>query len=337
MIPGKHPARRLPRLGLITALALVVSMSLSAFYTTRLNPEMRHFVGTHRIKQAWAEKMTREHGSKVVVYGGSSCEFSIDGERLLQRHHLPCANLGRGAGMGAVVLTMAALDEVKEGDTLVIALEPALLTEPLDFPNQGIQFSVASGNPHWIRQPLPTVNPVSRVGILAALRPGALHAFTLLAKVLRGQPLYRYRLENMRPSGFNVTPLRLDIQGPPGHGVQVSESARRFLLALRDWCGQHKVRLAYSIPWGYTPSDGLEFTRRINAEFLLQIAQIIPVLKDPALGGHEIREDFSDTAWHLTPEAAARRTDQFASQLKEWRIWTVEQLRDLAAVNRVPP
>jgi len=328
---SRSPSKRLPRLAALLVLAAACALVLSALYTTRINPEIRHFLGTHAIKQDWAAKMTREHGPKVVVYGGSSCEFSIDGERLLQRYRLPCANLGRGAGMGAVVLTMAALDHVREGDTLVVALEPALLTDEPELPNLGVQFSLASGNAHWILHPLPPTQPMCPLTAALALRPGGQHVFAMLGKLLSGQPLYRYHLEDMHPSGFNETALRLDVQGPPGHGGTVPPASLAFLQSLREWCQQHRVRFVYSLPWGYTPAEVLASTRRDNAAFLLQIIDILPVLKDPMLGAHEVREDFADTAWHLTPAAAAQRTDALAGQLQHWEVWTPEELRALVS------
>ena len=56
----------------------------------------------------------------------------------------------------------------------------------------------------------------------------------------------------------------------------------------------------------------------------------LPVLKDPALGANTNLEQFADTEWHLTPEAAALRTDALAQQIKEWDLWTTNELEKLA-------
>lgn len=308
----------------------LVTWVAAAFYTLQGNPEVRHFRHTDAVKRAWALKMNREHGAKVVVYGGSSCEFSIDGERLLQRFQLPCVNLGRGAGIGSVVLTMAALEETKPGDTLIVALEPGLVTEPLDWPSLGVQFSLATGHRRWMTNPLPPAKPLSWFDTLLALRPGGAHTFTMLAKLARGQELYRYHVRDMRPSGFNQTPVRARIDGPPGHGVTIPPSSRAFLVSLAAWCQTNSVRVAYSLPWGYTPPDRVASFQKDNAKFLAQVAEIMPVLKDPKLGAFSEIERFADTVWHLDEEGAARRTDDFGRQLKNWEVWTVEELRTLA-------
>ena len=309
---------RVPRVTAGLLLWAILIWGLAAVYTLHINPELRHFKGTYEIKKRWAEKMTAEHGAKLVVYGGSSCEFSLDGERLLERHGIPCVNLGRGAGMGMVVLTMAALEEARPGDTLIVALEPGLITDEPGFPALGAQFSVAVGHADWLRQPLAPVAAASWAEILLALRPGAYHVFTMLGKLAGGKELYRYKLEEMRASGFNQTPVRVEIAGPPGHGVRIPAASRAFLISLRERCRERNIRLAYSLPWGYTPPEAVDSFQADNLAFLEQMKTIMPVLKDPRLGAYTVREHFADTAWHLTEEGSALRTDEFGDQVKRW-------------------
>jgi hypothetical protein len=316
-----------PKLVLVLILTALVGIGVSAWYTLRFNPEIRYFKKTHAIKQAWARQMTRDYGAKVVIYGGSSCEFSIDGERLLERFRLPCVNLGRGAGMGSVVLTMVALEETRPGDTLIVAMEPGLITVPLEMPHLGIQFSIATGHWNWIRHPLPPAEPVSWLDAVLALRPGGYHFFTMLGKLVSRQPLYRYRPGDTRPSGWHQTLVRLPITGPPGHTVHIPESTTAFLRSLRDRCAQQQIRLAYSLPWGYTPPDRVQSFQKENVQFLLQMAEIMPVLRDPRLGVYSVREHFSDTVWHLCEEGAALRTDELGQQITGWQVWSTEALQ----------
>lgn len=321
-----HSESRLPAQAARLLLLAVLTWAGGAFYTLRLNPEVRYFAGTDRIKRAWAQKMTVEHGAKTVLCGGSSCEFSLDGQRLLELHGLPAVNLGRGAGFGASVLVQAALPEVRPGDTLVLALEPGLLTEPLEPPALGVQISFALGHPEWAVAPTVGTSAVSWPSALLALRPGAYHAFTLVGKVLTRRPLYRYRLEDMRPSGFNQTAVRLPITGPAGHTGRLVPEAHRLLAELRQWCQTNQVRLVYSLPWSYTPPAAVTGYQRLNAQFLLQMMDYMPVLRDERLGACTALEWFADTGYHLNAEGSARRTDELAEQLKQWRVWTREEL-----------
>jgi hypothetical protein len=297
------------------------------FYTLRLNPELKYHVQGAAIKDRWSEKMTHEHGPKVVVYGGSSCAFSIDGERMLDRFNLPTVNYGSAAGMGAAVLTESALDQVRPGDTLIVALEPGLLTDPLDPPALGVQFSFAVHHPEWVIHPVLPPVALNWFQALTALRPGGYHTFTLLGKIVAHKPFMRYQESDYRPSGWEQTGVRMKITGPPGHGPRLSNGARNLLQALRDWSRQHDVRVAYSLPWGYTPPEKEHAFQRENAGFLLQVNEFIPVLKDTHLGAFTNIEHFADTAWHLDETGSFLRTDQLGQQIKNWDIWTEEELR----------
>jgi hypothetical protein len=310
----------------ILLLTAVTAWGVCVFYTLWLNPEISDAVQGAMIKNHWAERMTLEHGAKILVYGGSSCEFSIDGERMLNRFNLPTVNYGRSAGMGAMVLTESVLDHLRPGDTLIVALEPGLLTDPLDPPTLGVQFSFAMHHPGWVVHPRFNVPSLNWFQGLAALRPGGYHTFTLLGKIASGQPLMRYQVSDYRPSGWEQTKVRLKINGPAGHGPRLSGDARALLYGLRVWCEQRNVRVAYSLPWSYTPLDKETSFQMGNIDFLLQVNEFIPVLKDTHLGADTDVEHFSDTVWHLNGTASALRTDELGEQIKNWNIWTAEDL-----------
>jgi hypothetical protein len=323
-----------PRLALGLLLVALVVWSGGAAYTLWGNPEIAHFVHTHRVKHAWAEKLTRERGAKVVAYGGSSCEFAFDGERLLERHGLAVANLGRGAGMGAWILTRAALPEVRRGDTLVIALEPELMVQPYEVPALGIQFAFAVHHSEWVTTPALDRPGRSRASALFALRPGSYHVVTLLGKLLARKPLYRYSPDETRPSGWLQSRVKLALIGPAAMPGLLTEEGRRLLRAIRGWCNTNGVRVAYALPWSLTPENRRAEFQRSNAAFLAGVAREIPVLKDPRLGAYSVPGHFADTVWHLDGEGAALRTDEFAAQLKSWTMWTVEELERAAKSSR---
>ena len=83
------------------------------------------------------------------------------------------------------------------------------------------------------------------------------------------------------------------------------------------------------MPLGDMPPAILHDFRRQNIHFLLQMAAIFPVLKDPRLGTDSNRNDFADTSFHLATPAAQLRTDDLAGQILTWNVWTVEELRAL--------
>jgi hypothetical protein len=318
---------RVPWTALRLLTVAVLAWAASAVYALFLNPEIAFFKHCARVKHCWAEKLDREYGHKIVVFGGSSCGVSIDGERMLERHGLPTVNLGMGAGMGAEVLTRYALLEVHQGDTLIMVLEPDLLTRSTEPTALGAQFSLAIGKPGLLKSsPSFTWLPT-----LLSLRPGGYHFFTLIGKMARGGPLYRYHFNDIHASGWQEITIKRDLTGPPVRGPALSPDARQLLGWLRSWCVANKVRLAYSLPWGYSPRDNVQQFEAENLDFLLQISRFLPVLKDPALGADTRREQFADTEWHLTPDAAALRTDALAREIEEWSVWTTEELQQMAS------
>jgi len=309
---------------LATALA---SWVICAVYSVYFNPEVVHYHQGDAIKRAWAAQMTREHGSKTIIYGGSSCEFSVDGERLLANYGEPVVNDGGHAGMGAVVLTESALGDLRRGDTLIIALEPFLMTAPFDGePSLGVQFSVALHHPEWVLHPVVGVGDINSFQAAMALRPGGFHVFTLFGKFILGQPLYRYKLSDYHRSGWKQTAVRVPQTAGAGFGPHLSTGARIMLTNLSQWSRTNGVRLAYSLPWCYCPPDELRDVRHKNAEYLAEIMAFVPVLRDPTLGADTVATDFADAALHPDEAGAARRTDELGRELKQWDIWTRTEL-----------
>jgi hypothetical protein len=300
-----------------------------AAYSICLDPSTRLWFRAARIKQAWAEKMAREHKSKVLVYGGSSCAFSINGERMLGEQGLPVVNMGLGAGFGARFLTRWAISEVRPGDTLVVAIEPGLLGGELADTTGAVHLSYALRQPGLLRN-LDGSSPLSLASQLLMLRPGGSQMILLAAKIAGGRPLFRYRTEDINPSGWIQTAVRVPVDSP-GPAASLSAQGRRLLKDLAGWCSQRDVRLAYSIPWEFAkPEDRVSFQKQ-NAAFLLEVAELMPVLKDPALGVCTNREYYADTGWHLTEPASNLRSDSLGRQIKEWSTWRQTELRTLAA------
>lgn len=320
---------RMPTMAFRLLVVAALTWVICVVYTLWLNPEIRFFSQLAAVQDAWSQKMDREHGHKVVVFGGSSCTFSIIGERMLERYDLPTVNRGLAVGMQVKVPTLNALQDMRRGDTLIVALEPALLTAPYELSLFAAQFGFARRHPGWVTRPALGLPGNGKASTLLALRPSSQHAVILLGKIVQGRALYRYRVADASPSGWMHTPVRLPLNGPPGHGSRVSKDMQRFLSALRDTCSERGIRVAYSLPWGYTPAEGVGAFRKENAGFLLQVAEFIPVLKDPMLGADAQGEHFADTVWHLNEEGSRLRTDVLGSAVKNWDVWSLEELRSL--------
>jgi hypothetical protein len=328
-----HSNGRIPSLALALAAVAVLSWMGCAVYSLWWSPETRFATEAARTKQKWARELSNRRGPKFLVFGGSSCLFSIDGERMLNRHQVPLVNMGLLAGYGPKTITEWTLSETRRGDTLIVAVEPNLTGDALPTA-AGIQFSFAMGAPHWISGIL---QPQTTVGgdDLLALRPGGYHTFTFLGKVFQGRPLYRYFVEDIRPSGWATTAVKIHLQQSPGAPQKISAAARTLLHSLADWSRTNDVRICYSLPLAWCPPAEAASLQRENAAFLVDISEILPVLEDPRLGILTNSALFADTAWHLNSEGAALRTDELASQLRAWRMWSRSSLE--ALVSKAQP
>jgi hypothetical protein len=313
-----------------------LTWGIGAFYTLYLNPEISHYAAGAVIKSAWAERLTREYGAKIVAVGGSSCEFSLDGERMLSVHHLPLVNYCWQVGMGAAIMVESGISALAPGDTLIVAVEPVLLTVPFDQTSLGIQLSVAAHHREWTMRPALGVGATGWFQSLASLRPGGQHAVTLMAKLLRGQQLYRYRASDYHASGWKQTEVRTPFEGPSWHHVTMSDDARRLFRNLAEWCQAHEVRVAYSLPWSFTPAVSAAKFRQENIEFLTQVVSFFPVLKDLSLGVDPLHEHYADTSFHLNGAGAMLRTDELAHQIEQWDTWSAAELQALRAPAVTP-
>jgi hypothetical protein len=321
-----HSESRLPLLALKLLTVAVTTWAACAVYTVWFSPEIRFYRQLVAVQDAWSQKMNREHGQKAVVFGGSSCTFSINGEQLLEQYALPMVNRGLAAGMAIKIPALNALSDLRAGDTLIVALEPGQLTEPIDLTSMAVQFSYARGRSSWATDAALGLSARGRLSTLLALHPGSRHALTLLGKLMQGSALYRYKVADASPSGWMRTDVKIPLTGPPGHGESLSNDAQRFLFELNKWCRERGVSVAYSLPWAYTPEAEVAAFRKGNAALLLQIMKFMPVLNDPWLGADADAGHFSDTVWHLNEEGSRLRTDGLGRAVKQWSVWSQEEL-----------
>lgn len=327
---------RVPRVAVWLALVALAAWGAGSFYTLRLNPEVRLYTAAARLEQAWARQLAAEPAPRLFVAGGSSCHTSIDPARLLREKNLRVVNMGLTAGLGVKFLTAWGLRECRPGDTLILALEPDLLTAPFTDPSLALQLSSALDAPELLTPPWLDAPAASNWRSALALRPGAYHAFTLLGKVLHGRPLYRYQLADVKEAGWLQITLHRDIPSQKPRTANLSKDAHGMLAWLRDWSEKNRIRLAYSMPWAYVADSDTSALRAQNRNFLLQVAAYIPVLKDAKLGVHNVHRDFADTALHLTPAAAALRMDSLCDQVAQWSVWAPAELGFVAAQVPTP-
>jgi hypothetical protein len=309
----------------VIAAAAFLSMAAGVFYTVELNPEIRVIKAGARIKQTWARHLSQDYTNKVIVFGGSSCNFSIDPEFALKQGR-PVANMGLYAAMGATVTARFALEQARPGDTLVVSVEPPLLEhgalEPPDKTSRThIHFAWALGAPRWLEPGLNLDTKSIPWKTLLYLPPSSEHLFVLASKIVRRQPLYKHKIENFTSAGqqFDDSPMVYTGPALPGR------VDRAYFEALKAECKRRQLRLAYLLPWQYAPPAIEEGLRATNAAFLQQVAALVPVLEETNLGVYTNKAGMGDYLFHLNRDGARERTRSFLRALEvQERKWMAD-------------
>jgi hypothetical protein len=311
---------RFPRLTLILLIAALGAWGAGALYTWFVDPEMKFWTAVTRQKLDWVESMRAKHGYVIGVVGGSTTTFGIDAEHIEREHGLPVANLGLHVGMGFEALVGFGLSSLREGDTLILSLEPGILTdEHAEISKLGSKLSLLLGKREMI-----TLNediqmlPIFKA--LAAAPPGGYHVITMLGKLAMREPPYRYSIDNLRPGGLQTTDERRNFTASmdftnPTESKPISKTGIELLRTVRLAAERKGINVAYALPWSYWPAQKANERRAANKSFLRSLEDHIPILVDPYMGVHTELKDFSDSGQHLTRESAAKRSAVLAETI----------------------
>jgi len=310
----------MPRLTLNLLLVAFVTSVAGATYALRFNPEMHFWRTVAERKLSWVEQMRAKHGHVIGVVGGSTTTFAIDAGMIEREYGLPVANLGLHAGVGAEACAGFGLASLQPGDTLIVSIEPGMLTgEDVGATSLATRLAYSLGKPamlHWQKGESFT----SRAADLTKLQPGGGHVITMLGKLAMRMPLYRYSAENSLPGGLQVTDERRNFAGTPTNTIEdatisLSPEGAALITNIRQEAEQRGIRVVYILPWAYAPEHSAEIMRQANSHFLNQVAAIMPVIREPEKGVHTERQDFADSGQHLTLEAAGKRSRLFEKAL----------------------
>jgi hypothetical protein len=313
----------MPRLTLLLLTIALLAAVAGAAYALRFNPEMDFWKETAERKLAWADQMRAKHGRAIGIIGGSTTTFGIDAETLEREHGLPVVNLGLHAGMGPEICTGFGFAALRPGDTLIVSLEPSMLTEEIPEPTSlGVRMAWALRNPEIIGWD-DTNSGWQHMLNPAKLQPGGYHVMTMLGKLALGHPLYRYHNSGSRPGGLQVTserrPSALNQSTHESQSLQLSERGRALLARIRHEASARGIRVAYLLPWAYADEDQAEEIRSRHRQLLDEIGAYLQIIQEPKLGVWTKPGDFADSRQHLTEDAAQQRSSQLAPLLHNFR------------------
>jgi hypothetical protein len=313
----------MPRLSLLLVLVALLAAIVGATYALCCDPELAFWTEASKRKLSWVDEMRAKHDYVIGVVGGSTTAFAIDAQMLEKEYGLPVANLGLHAGMGPEACVGLGFAALKKGDTMILSLEPRMISEEINSKAMGTRFAYVMGKPElldWQR----VRSPLDSVSSFFQFQPGGYHVVTMLGKLALGQPLYRYSVDQMRPGGLQVTSEKRSLTVPQKEyeapqEYRLSEDGRRFLNNTKVEAKRRGITVTYLLPWSYAPAESSEVLRSANRVLLGEIDEIMPVIFEPNSGIHTAEDDFADTGQHLTEKAAAFRSHTLAPFLQSFR------------------
>lgn len=285
---------------------------LATLFSLKADPEVvfwRQVIGQ---KLAAADSL-RERDEKlptIYVGGGSSCSFSIHPDILTEETGFPAVNLGGSAGMGYRYLIDLATSRAEKGDIVILQLEPEILQidgsapQPLAVKMELVGPTRGAFEGELYERPV-----LDRV---AALRPGAQFLGTLAAKVVRGGPLYRYRLEDIQANGV----LGMVTTEPNGdrEGLQSmagwleNEVVQDDLKRVAEYGRKMGIKIYYTLPWEVFRPEVVDAQRLEHAKALKFMEDFLPVIRDTTMGATAENDWFLDTGYHMRREPGRERT-----------------------------
>ena len=307
-----------------TAGSALLMWILASLVSFKWDPEAGFWKEVIERKITAADGLRELEGDKPMIFvgGGSSCSFSIHPDLLTEETGLPAVNLGGSAGMGYRYLIDLATSRARKGDIVILHLEPEILQvdehslQPLAVKvdlSRGLTGATRGAFAGELYQ-----RPV--LDRLAALRPGAKFLGTLAAKVVRGGPLYRYRLEDIQENGvlgMVTTEPNADREGFQSmKGWLEDEKVKADLKRVAEFGEKQGIRIFYTLPWEVFRPEILVAQRLEHARALEVMEGFLPIIRDATMGATAENDWFLDTGYHMRREPGRERTRVLGQALK---------------------
>ncbi|MEO8614664.1 MAG: hypothetical protein ABI600_05940 [Luteolibacter sp.] len=302
-------------------LCLILGYALAVYLAIPASPEVIFWRSVNDRRDQEIAAIRQQHPEQPILFftGGSSCAFSIDPKVIEEKCGMPAFNLGLPVSAGPKYLLHQALEKTHPGDTLVICLEPDLLTYPEDFKASQFSFAMALS----ARQPSAAAGgssfgtSLSLREYLNLSRPGPGYVSTWIAKKFTGKG-YRYEPKDLRYHGRTETPVS-DPSLPRAGVKSVTETcptARELLATFQTAAKQKGVRLLYSMPWILTAENAAGQNRAANLKILSSINTQIPTVDDGYQGVATDPAYFADSGLHLSAIGSSLRSKALADALQ---------------------
>ncbi|MEO0532327.1 MAG: hypothetical protein AAF215_00460 [Cyanobacteria bacterium P01_A01_bin.123] len=287
-----------------------LTWSAGAIYNVYLGGELSWLRGMYQRKVALAQEIDQP---KLIVTGGSGAHYTINAQLMEAELDMPVINLGIDGPVGLDVILPSVLEQVNEGDTVLLIPEYLLLLDKDGLGERSGPFVWAIGKP-------------GRGGV-----PPKQMAQDLL---VLGVPSLRAMIKSTgdlltlgRFSGYYDDPLTE--RGDPTQDKY--RTGEWWQMEIKSTISDHAIArieqfkqeveakggtLLLALPWVYAKPD--EETLGNVAETADALAEIAPVFYDPETLNVQSDSDlFADTHYHLLEPARNLRSEELVEQLKQ--------------------
>jgi hypothetical protein len=270
----------------------------------------------------YGETLRNKYKNCYVIFGGSTVATGIIPSQIEQNHNVPIINAGSNLGIGGALITRLALEQVRSGDTILVALEPPVLAHYNDvMTKQASDFFVAQNGLDFNK------NNFFELEIQHAIEyiQGDTRYFVYMwMKRILNMPLFRYvNEENISLDGWlevkEQRPLPPVMKNPaPVVATQLSETGRAYLLKLKQFAETIDTDICYVFPTMYRPNINAKYS---NAALALEILEIMPIIKDADFGISTNHALFADTQQHPLKLESQRISHNLGMALKNNIFW----------------
>jgi len=270
-------------------------------------------------KEALAAKIT---SPKLLLVGGSSSLYGINGEEIEKQTGFPTINMGSHAGMGPRYILHLAQNDARPGDTVLLVFEYEFYSDRGD--TEAFDDYILARDPGYFRQmpwfhkiTMATQIPFKRVqkGLSVRRAPEHSRPHAPYGSVISDHGDEVNNWASNRPSLCPDRELLSDelVHGLPSDRTEGFAAIRTFL----PWAKARNITVLATFPNivyhpEYDAPAGQEAIATITRFFASQGVPVIGTAREAMLPS----DHFFNTYYHLTHEAALQRTDRLIPELK---------------------
>lgn len=310
-------------------LAFVVYFGLIYWQLGAATPNTYWCFDMHRRKLATAESIS---GPKLLIVGGSGALFGIKARHIQEKTGIPTVNLGTHAALGSDYILRLAERVAKPRDTVLLVMEYEAYTQGYDNLSRWadsiyVEFLMSRDTDYFRSLPLKEQLQLSMILPLRGLGTRLSAKWVPLPN--EGRQIFSrysvYDAKNVddlgdlcghtvdkRPNGLR----KLSTCNVLAHGISSDASGFKDIVRFCKWAKQHQVRVLATFPnVAHMPA----YDRPKCAQVIQMLCEFYAEHDIPIVGTAQENmlpaDDFFDTYYHLTEEAAVARTDRLIKRL----------------------